>query len=115
MKQLLSVTSDAWQTQKLQLEDGTFFQLEIIFYELQQGWFINNLTYGAFQLRGVRICNSPNMLHQFINQIPFGLACFSTDDLEPQIKNSFSSGTSQMYLLDQVDTEAYADFLIGDA
>lgn len=105
------ITSNPLQTQNLVLEDGTIVGLTIYFRPLQQGWFINNITYLDFVLNGLRITNSPNMLNQFRNQIPFGLGCFSTNNREPSLQEDFSSGASKLYILNQAEIELYAAFL----
>ena len=82
---------------------------------MQYGWFITSLVYGSFTLNGIRISNSPNILNQFRNQIPFGLACYSTNNREPMLQYDFSSGASILYILDQAETQEYADILSGTA
>lgn len=105
------VTSDALQKQNLVLPDGSQVSLTIYFRPMQFGWFVDNLTSGTFILNGLRITNSPNMLYQFKNQIPFGLACYSTNNREPSQANDFSSGASKLYILTAAEVEAYTEFL----
>lgn len=108
-----NITSDPNQKRVLVLPDGTSMSLTMYFMPLQQGWFITNLTYGDFILNGYRIVNSPNMLYQYLNIIPFGLACFSKDDREPSLIEDFSSGASELYLLTQEEVSLYEAFLRG--
>lgn len=92
---------------------------------MQAGWFVQSLIYaantasygppsdytGPFTINELRVTNSPNMLNQFRNQIPFGLACFSTQDREPTQQQDFSSGASKLYLLSQEEVTLYAELL----
>jgi hypothetical protein len=105
------ITDDPLQSQTLILPDGTSLGLTINFVPMQYGWFITELSYGSFTLNGLRISNSPNMLHQFKNQIPFGLGCFSTNNREPSQQEDFSSGTSQLYILSAAEVAQYAGLL----
>ncbi len=105
------VTSNPLQAQNLTLPNGSSLSLVLYFRPIQQGWFINNLTYGSFIINGMRITNSPNMLNQYRNQIPFGLACFSAFNREPSQQQDFSSGASKLYILTQAEVTAYAEFL----
>lgn len=105
------VTAYPLQSQNLVLTDGTTVTLEINFRPMQLGWFINTLTYGTFVLNGLRITNSPNMLLTFKNQIPFGIACYSTANREPSQQQDFSSGNSKLYILDAVEVAEYYTFL----
>lgn len=107
------VTADSLQQQTLILPDGTSFSLTINFVPMQLGWFITNLSYPAnnFILQGVRIVNSPNMLNQFQNQIPFGLACFTNQNREPSQQQDFSSGASQLFILTADEVTQYQELL----
>lgn len=106
-----NITDYPNQTQNLILPDSTIVFLTIRFSPMQQGWFITDITYNTFSLNGFRIVNSPNMLFQYQNQIPFGLACYSVANREPMLQEDFSSGNSQLYILDQADVKAYTDYV----
>lgn len=111
MYKIKQITNDPLQKQTLILPDGTSLSLTIYFVPLQYGWFITELIYQNFTLNGLRITNSPNMLFQFQNQIPFGLACFSTQNREPSQQNDFSSGASILYLLSAAEVAQYTELL----
>ena len=53
------------------------------------------------------------MLYQFQNQIPFGLACFSKANREPQLQQDFVSGASSLYILTQAECQEYATYIQG--
>lgn len=78
---------------------------------MQFGWFFTNITYGSFVLNGLRITNLPNMLFQFQNKIPFGLACFSKANREPSLQDDFVSGNSKLYILTQAECEEYDTYV----
>ncbi len=105
------VTNNPNQKQTLVLQDGTSLTMTIQFIPMQYGWFITELTYQNFTLQGLRIMVSPNMLHQFRNQIPFGLACFSAANREPSQQDDFSSGAATLYLLSAAEVQQYTEFL----
>lgn len=106
------ITSDPLQRQTLILPDGTSLTLTMYFRPMQTGWFINEITYGSFSLTGLRITVSPNMLRQFKNQIPFGLACYGNKtNREPTQQQDFSSGAFSLYLLSKQEVQQYEDFL----
>lgn len=109
------ITNDAFQKQTLILPDGSPLDMTIYFAPMQYSWTITELIYASanFTLNGLRITNSPNMLYQFKNQIPFGLACFSTANREPQLQEDFASGNSILYILSQAECQAYAELLSG--
>lgn len=110
--QLISVTNDPYQQQNVVLPDGTLFLLQLYFRPLQYGWFINEISWGDdFKIYGLRITNSPDMLYQWRNKIPFGLACYSTALREPSQLDDFASEASKLYLLSADEVEAYKEFL----
>jgi len=111
MNIIQQVTSDPLQTRSVRIPNNNLFTFTMYFMPMQQSWFITNLTYLTFVLNGLRISNSPNILHQWRNILPFGLACFSTNDREPQLVDDFSNGLSNLYLLSQADCQAYEEFL----
>lgn len=105
------LTANAKQKQTLIMPDGNKIFIEIFYSSLQLGWFISELTYNDFTVKGVRICNSANLLYQFQNQIPFGLACFSPSQREPMLIDDFFSEASILYVLTQEECEQYRDYI----
>lgn len=113
MYQIQQITSDPNQQQTIILPDGTSLLLVMRFVPMQYGWFITELTYGTFTIRNVRITVSPNMLYQFKNNIPFGLACFSQDSREPTQQQDFSSSAANLYILTKAEVDQYTAVLSG--
>lgn len=104
------VTNNPLQSQTLILPNGNPMSLTMYFIPLQYGWFITSLTYQDFTLNGLRICNSPNMLSQWQNIIPFGLACYSTQSREPTQQNDFVSGANLLYILSEPEVTEVQQF-----
>jgi hypothetical protein len=113
MNPLTQVTSDNLQKQSIILDDGTLFDLTLQFVPMQFGWFIQSLVYGEFTLQGFRVSTSPNMLRQYKNKLPFGLACFTKDNGEPTQQQDFSSGYATLYLLSAAEVALYEEILSG--
>lgn len=113
MYQVQNVTDDARQKHNLALPDGNVIQLQFHYAPMQFGWFIDSIIYGggAFTLNGLRICNSPNLLHQFRNQIPFGLGVTTIGGREPTQQQDFSSQAARLFILTPEEVEAFYDYL----
>ena len=105
------LTASPLQKTSFVLESGLSFSFTLYFMPMQYGWFITSLTYQNFTLAGLRVTNSPNMLYPWKNSLPFGLACFSNADREPSLQQDFSSGASNLYVLDSVDCASYTTYI----
>lgn len=113
MYEIQQITNDPLQKQNVILPDGTFFSMTLYFMPMQKGWFIRELVYSPSNLtiKGLRISNNVNMLFQWRNKIPFGLACVSVSEREPMILEDFQSGNSKLYLLNQEEVRQYVEYL----
>lgn len=112
MNRITNFSTDPLQTQTIQLSDGTQAQLTMCFKPMQFGWFIQELTYQGFTLRGMRLCLGPNILFQWMNQIPFGLGVYQSNNREPSLQQDLTDPSGcQIYLLSQAECQAYAEFL----
>jgi hypothetical protein len=108
-----NITSNPSQAQTLILPNGQQTNLTISYYPQQYAWFIVSLTYGTFTLTGIQITTNPNLLHQWRNQLPFGLACFVSGNREPTQQQDFSSGAAQLYILSAAEVVAYQTHLVS--
>ncbi len=106
---LIDNLSDAAdQITALQLPDGSTATLELIYLGTIQRW-IYNITHPDFPagaLNGQMLCRHPNILRQFKNLIPFGLAVVSANGNEPVNIEDFANGSTLLYLLDAADVAA---------
>jgi len=114
MFELQKITNDPFQQQNFTLFDGSTLSMSFRFVPMQQGWFIDELVWQDFVLKGFRIVNSPNMLHQFKNQISFGLGCFSKDDKEPSLQEDFLLKTSTLFILDESEVQTFVEIVNGE-
>ena len=113
MYKISAITSDPLQKQTFNLPDGTQLKMTIYFVYQQRGWFIRELVYNNIVIRGMRICNGINILEQFKNKLPFGLACLTKANREPMNIEDFSSGASALYILSASEVQSYSRYLSG--
>jgi hypothetical protein len=52
-------------------------------------------------------------LFQYMNQIPFGLACYSKQNREPSLQNDFLSGATSLYILSEAECQEYLELVRG--
>ena len=102
MNQLQAFTDQPKQTTTIILADGSSVNFALEYKPNQLGWFYD-LTWQSFALLGQRLVTSPNILRQFRNQLPFGLAVVTTANSEPFNQTDLSDGTTIIYLLEGTD------------
>ena len=117
MNLITNLNENPRQSQTLVLANGNTVAITMYFVPMQYGWFFTSISYPAnnFTLTGIRICNNPNLLYQWQNQIPFGIGCFSTSQREPTQQQDFFSGASSLYILSQTECQQYATYIQGGA
>ncbi len=100
--QIQSLTNFANQITQLQLLDGSIAVMELIYQGATERW-VMNVSYGDVVINGINLCCYPNVLRQWKETLPFGLACVTADQTDPVDINDFATGRAQIYLLDQTD------------
>lgn len=109
------ITASPLQTMTLILADGSKLGLTLYYRPMQLGWYLEQVTWGTFTAGCLRIVNSPNLLHQFCNQLPFGLACYTTGNREPTQQQDFLSGAAKLYVISQAEVTQFTEYLHGAA
>lgn len=109
MKRLDGIRATGRQTLNAFASNGKRIDMTFVFYAAIQEWFIN-VTYETFELTGFRIFASPNILQQYENIIPFGLAVTVQGGAEPFLISDFSSGRVNIYVLTPEEVEQVQEF-----
>ena len=108
MRQITDITSDAKQKYDIILDDNSVVELTLEYIDSKQGW-IFSVTRNDFTVNQRNLVVSPNVLRQFRNYIPFGLAVFSTDKLEPAFIDDFTNDRISLYILNESDLDYLED------
>ena len=107
------ITDEPKQKHVLNLPDGTSLTMILEYKPLQIGWFIQQLTYDTFTINNLKIVTSPNILYQFKNKLPFGIAIAVTDNDEATQAEDFQSGRAIFYLLTQAEVTLLGQVFSG--
>lgn len=108
------ITADAQQNMRLLHPVlGKPISLTLEYRSNQYGWYITSLTYDdkSFAIGTIRIVAHPNLLHQWKNILPFGLACYTTNNREPSQRGDFVNGDAELFVLDASEVAAYVGYL----
>ena len=110
--QLNNLTNHADQVMVLQLPAGGIATLELMYHGATKRW-IMNLEYGDVVIDGIGVCCHPNLLRQWKNVIPFGLACATQFQTDPTEFSDFVNGNAVLYLLDEADVQFVESSILG--
>lgn len=105
MRYLNKITAEASQKFFLTGNTGQRITMNLRYMPSIQGWQMD-LSYNDFTANGIHVVGSPNLLRNFKNIIPFGIACVVTDGLDPYYIDDFSSGRAVLYLLSEADVKS---------
>lgn len=99
------------QRKTFNLPDGDLIEVTLYFMPMQKMWVFREIIYNEIIIRNVKIVSSVNILRQFKNIIPFGIACDSTEGRDPQFSRDFLEGKNTLYILSQAETQQIEDYL----
>ncbi len=102
MNYLNKITADPNQTFFLTGINGQRITLNLYFRPTQQMWFMDVQTQNH-EFNGLAIVSSPNCLRCFRHLIPFGIACTTSNGLDPHYVDDFSTQRANLYLLNADD------------
>lgn len=98
MKTITSLKATARQRFQIPLENGLYVDVLLRFLPAISQW-AADVTYEGFELTGMRVCNSVNVLSQYSAIIPFGILIDVYDGGEPFLINDFASGRVKLSIL----------------
>jgi hypothetical protein len=98
---LQKIASQKWRTP---INDG-IIEFRLIYRPAIQMWFID-ITFNDFIVKGMRVCQSLNLLHQYKKLLPFGLFIYIADGVEPFLISDFSSERVIIYILDDTEKDS---------
>lgn len=101
MRQITSLTADPKQQFNINIPGYDVATVYLEFKPLQNAWFMD-LTWGAFVCKNERVSNSPNLLRQWSNVLPFGIMVEGVDDLDPVLPDAWTN-YNKFWVID--DTE----------
>lgn len=110
MKLITGITDAPVQTFGLILADGSRAICTLRFRDQQTGWFLD-VSYGTIEINGMRLVSTPNILRQFREVLPFGLAFAMPAGADPVDIEAFSTGT--FLLLEGTEMEASEPAVFG--
>lgn len=99
MEQIVGITSDYRQNFQFLAPNGETVDCTLYYYLTQQSWFFD-FTYKDYSCYCQKVVLTPNALRHLKNIIPFGIAFYSDDKVEPIFIDDFETERVKMLLLD---------------
>lgn len=110
MKRIQDIKATRQQQFQTPLENGNYVTFDVHYFPAIQQWSLD-VSYREFEVFGLRICNSLNILQQYSLLIPFGVMIQTNDGGEPFLITDFSTSRVQFFVLDQSKIEQIDSFL----
>ncbi|WP_405316539.1 hypothetical protein [Faecalibacillus faecis] len=98
MDRITGITSEYRQSFQFLTQNGEKVDFSLYYYITQQSWFFD-FTYKDYTCKCQRVVLTPNALRHLKNIIPFGIAFYSNDKVEPIFVDDFESGRVQILVL----------------
>lgn len=98
MQLLDNINDAADQLMTVPLPDGSSAQLEFFYRPGTQRWTLD-ISHPLLTMKGFNLSLGPNILRQWRNLIPFGIAITSNNGLDPMQATDFLDGTCKLYIL----------------
>lgn len=108
MLYLDKINSSPKQNYTLVSEDEDQVGFYLYYAASQQTWFFD-VKYKDFIAKGIQLTVAPNILRNFREIIPVGIACTSVDGDDPFYITDFSLGRIKLYLLTSAEVQAIED------
>lgn len=102
MKLINRLTDDAHQTMNIVGEENEIISFNLYFMPTQKAWFCD-IIWNTFEVTGLQVVFTANMLHTWSSILPFGICCWTIDGYDPAYINDFLTGRAQLYILSTSD------------
>lgn len=110
MKKISGLTNDPKQQLAIVVDGYDALTLTLEYKSQQYAWYMS-VVWGDFSIYGERVAVSYNLLRQFKDILPFGLAVSGIEAMDPLFKDSWLSANS-LYLLDATDLATVEDLYV---
>ena len=114
MRRIDNLTNDAKQQTNIVLDDGTVAQLRLTHLPAVQRWRLD-VTAPKLVVQGLNLCTNPSVLRPWRYTAGFGLACLTSDGVDPIYIDDFSNGRAALYLLSMDELLQIEALLLGES
>ena len=113
MQRITTIGGEAFQDVSYILEDGTKTTLTLRFLPTQRRWLLDVSDESGFEVHGIFVCCSPNLLDKWNNIIKYGISVSTTDMVDPYRQEDFESGYAFLAMLNESEKNSITRYLDG--
>ena len=113
MKQIDTISSEAYQSLYFITEDGIQLHFTLRFFPRNQQWVLD-LESDDFNVYGLVVCCNGNLLDKFHNLLTYGIVISTIDGLDPWRVTDFEDGNASFYVLNKDELKSVTGFLNGE-
>lgn len=113
MQRITTIDSDAFQEVSYILDSGIKTTLTLRFLPTQRRWLLDISDENGFEVHGLYVCCSPNLLDKWHNVIKYGISVSTDDMVDPYRQEDFRSGYAYLAMLDSEEQDAITRYLDG--
>lgn len=110
MRRLTEIGIEAKQVFNLTGENNQFIRLNLRYLPSQEAWFMD-VSFQSVTINNIAVVNSPNLLHNYENVLPFGILCNVQDRRDPYFIDDFEQGRAFLALLTTAEVQQVAEAL----
>lgn len=113
MQRITTIDGDAFQEVSYILDSGTKAKITLRFLPTQRRWLLDVSDDDGFEVHGLYVCCSPNLLDKWHNVIKYGISVSTDDMVDPYRQEDFQSGYAYLAMLDSEEQDAITRYLDG--
>lgn len=113
MQLITTLGSESFQEVQYILDSGLKTTLTLRYLPTQRRWLLDVSDDNGFEVHGLYVCCSPNLLDKWHNVIDYGINVATDDMIDPYRQEDFETGYAFLAMLDSDEKEQATEYLDG--
>lgn len=113
MQLITTLGSESFQEVQYILDSGVKTTLTLRYLPTQRRWLLDVSDDNGFEVHGLYVCCSPNLLDKWHNVIDYGINVATDDMIDPYRQEDFETGYAFLAMLDSDEKEQATEYLDG--
>lgn len=113
MQLITTLGSESFQEVQYILDSGVKTTLTLRYLPTQRRWLLDVSDENGFEVHGLYVCCSPNLLDKWHNIIDYGINVATDDMIDPYRQEDFETGYAFLAMLDSDEKEQATEYLDG--